>query len=142
MASPIEATLILCDAAVADPLGKLHMLGAGWSITTSPTGPSAVAALVKVPWDRANTKLSTSLVLVDADGAPVSVSENQRIGTETIIEVGRPPGLKPGTPLDAALALTVGPLPLPPGRYQWRLTVAEQEFSVSFEVRAPDAASS
>lgn len=29
MASPVEAMLILCDAAVSDPTGKVHMLGAG-----------------------------------------------------------------------------------------------------------------
>ena len=49
----IEAQLLLCDAAVADQAGKLHMLGAGWSVTSSPTSPQAVAVLLKIPWDRA-----------------------------------------------------------------------------------------
>ena len=54
MASKVEAKLILCDAAQADPnTGKVHMLGAGWSLTRSPT-THAVVVLMKVPWDRTN----------------------------------------------------------------------------------------
>lgn len=133
MASPIEATLILCDAAVAER-GKVHMLGAGWSVTTTPTAPSAVAVLLKVPWDRANQKLECTLTLTDADGKPVTI-EGQPIVSENVLEVGRPPGLLPGTPLDASFQLSVSPLPLPPGRYRWVLTVAEAEFSAGFEVK-------
>jgi hypothetical protein len=132
MASPIEAIMLLCDAAVTDPSGKVHMLGAGWSITSSPTAPSAVVVLVKVPWDRANQKLPFSLALEDADGQPPPTAPS----ADGVIEVGRPPGLDPGTPIDAAFQVTVPSLPLPPGRYTWRLKIAEQEFTTSFQVRA------
>ena len=131
MASPIEAVILLCDAAQADPTGKLHMLGAGWSVTSSPTPPSAVAVMVKIPWDRANQKLTTTLALEDADGNPAPGAP----AAEAILEVGRPPGLDPGTPIDASFAVTTPSLPLPPGRYTWRLRVAEQEFTASFQVR-------
>jgi hypothetical protein len=137
MASPIEAQIILCDAAQVDPLGKVHMLGAGWSLTSTPTGPSAVAVLLKVPWDRANQPLGVSLRLVTADGQPVEVEGYPMLGVEHKIEVGRPPGLSPGTPIDVAFQYTVPPLPLEPGRYQWRLIVADDEFSASFQVRLP-----
>ena len=41
--------------------------------------------------------------------------------------MGRPPGVKPGTSIDVPLAITVGPLPLPPGgRYEWRLSINEE----------------
>jgi hypothetical protein len=124
--------MLLCDAAQVDPSGKVHMLGAGWSITSSPTTPAAVAVLIKVPWDRANQKHPFSLTLEDADGqsAPTAPSANG------VIEVGRPPGLDPGTPIDAAFQVTVPSLPLPPGRYTWRLKIADQEFTTSFQVRA------
>lgn len=134
MASPIEATLILADAAVGDPAGKLHMLGAGWSVTGSPTAPAAVAVFFRIPWDRSNQKIQTKLELVDADGRPV-VIDGQGIRVEQTMEVGRPPGLEPGTPLDASFQLSVGPMPLNPGRYQWRLTAAEGEWSIAFTVR-------
>lgn len=134
MGSPIEATLLLCDAAVGDPTGKLHILGAGWSVTSSPTPASAVAVFMRVPWDRTNEKLSLALFLHDADGRRVQF-DGQAIGIEQELEVGRPAGIDPGTGIDNAFQLTLGPMPLPPGRYQWRLTVSGEQFSVSFQVR-------
>ncbi len=138
MASPISVVMLLCDAAQADLFGKLHMLGAGWSQTSSPTAPSAVAVFLKIPWDRTNQPLPTELVLVDADGASVLLPEhgNEPLGQKQVIEVGRPPGLEPGSSIDAAFQLSVGPLPLAPGRYQWRLTITDQVETVGFQVRA------
>jgi hypothetical protein len=133
----IEAQLLLCDAAVADPGGKLHMLGAGWSITSSPTSPQAVAVMLKIPWDRANERLALMLRLLDDDGRPVAVATTE--GTQELtmggdIETGRPPGVTPGSQLDAGLVFNVPSLPLPPGRYQWRLEVAGDTFTSSFQV--------
>lgn len=141
MASPIEAHIILCDAAQSDPSGKLHMLGAGWSITSSPTAPQAVAVLIKVPWDRANQPMPLSLQLLDGDGHPVLLPSplgQTPVLVESSLEVGRPPGVPPGSPIDASFALNVQPMPLGPGRYQWRLTLAESDFEASFLVRAAD----
>lgn len=135
MASPIEAKLLLCDAAVADPSGKMHMLGAGWSVTGTPTAPAAVAVFLKVPWDRTNQKIPLSLFLCDADGSRVEI-DGTLVGLEQQFEVGRPPGLTPGSMIDNSFQLSLGPLPLAPGRYQWRLSVGADEFSESFEVRA------
>lgn len=133
----IEAQLLLCDAAVADQGGKLHMLGAGWSITSSPTSPQAVAVMLKIPWDRANERLALMLRLLDDDGRPVAVATTD--GTQELtmggdIETGRPPGVTPGSQLDAGLVFNVPSLPLPPGRYQWRLEVADDTFTSSFQV--------
>jgi hypothetical protein len=133
----IEAQMLLCDAAVADPSGKLHMLGAGWSMTGSPTSPQAVAVLLKIPWDRANERLGMVMRLLDPDGRPVVVSTpdgGQEVTMSGEIEAGRPPGVAPGSQLDAALAFNVPSLPLPPGRYQWRLDVADDTFTSSFQV--------
>jgi hypothetical protein len=137
MESSIEAQVLLCDAAVADPSGKLHMLGAGWSMTSSPTSPQAVAVLLKIPWDRANQRLPIVLRLLDPDGRPVVLATPD--GTQEVtmggeIEAGRPPGVSPGSQLDAAFSFSVPSLPLPPGRYQWRLDVAEEAFTSSFQV--------
>jgi uncharacterized protein DUF6941 len=138
MASPVEAQIILCDAAVADPSGKVHMLGAGWSVTGTPTAPQAVAVLMKIPWDRANQRLPMALRLLDADGTPVSLDGPdgpQVIESRGEVEVGRPPGLAPGSPIDASFALNVQSMPLQPGRYEWRLELADQTFGASFQVR-------
>lgn len=134
VASPIKATIILCDAAQSDPSGKLHMLGAGWSVTGTPTAAAAVAVLLKIPWDLANQKLPFSLQLEDADGQPVILGGGP-VDMQSEFEVGRPPGLDPGSPIDASFQLSVQPMPLAPGRYQWRLRVGVDEFAESFQVR-------
>jgi hypothetical protein len=140
MASPVEVQLLLCDAASADPsTGKIHMLGAGWSVTGSPTGQQAVAVLMKIPWDRANQRIPFTLQLFDSDGQPVQLRVPdgvQEIKLEGHVEVGRPAGIAPGSPLDASLALNVPPLPLGGGRYEWKLEIAEKVVAVSFQVIA------
>lgn len=138
MPSPIIVQLILCDSAQADPQsGKLHMLGAGWSRTGTPTGPMAVALLMKIPWDRANKQIPLKLSLCDADGHLVEVPTPQgalQVVQDGAVEVGRPPGFAEGTDLDASFALNVVPLPLVPGRYQWRLDVDDETHTTSFGV--------
>jgi hypothetical protein len=118
MASPIEFKLILAQAAQADSAnGTLHMLGAGWSVTPTPTAPQAVALLIKIPWDRANEKLPLALELLTADGQPVTLpgpAGPQRVGASAELEVGRPPGVAHGSMLDASFALNVSPMPLAP----------------------------
>ena len=133
--------VILCDAAQADPSGKLHMLGAGWTIMIgAPTAPHAVALMVQVPWDRANEPIPVLLELLDADGQPVqmplSAADAQPVRQETELEVGRPPRVARGSTLSAVFALNVGPLPLSPGRYEWRATVAGDTEAESFQVLA------
>lgn len=138
MASLLDIQLILCDAAQADPNGKVHMLGAGWSITTTPTTPQAIAILIKVPGDLADQQISGILQLLDTDGHPVeleiSPGKKEPIENEFELEVGRPRGLKHGRMIDAAMVLNIGPMPLSPGRYQWRLTMNDQTEVVSFTV--------
>jgi hypothetical protein len=136
MASPVEAQLILCDAAQADPSGKIHMLGAGWSMMHG-SSPHAVAVLIKVPWDRTNETLPLHLILQDADGKPIEITTTEgsrRIESEGSIEVGRPPGLPPGIMLNASFALNLPALPLAPGRYTWRLEFAANVLTESFTV--------
>ncbi len=133
--------IILCDAAQADPAtGKMHMLGAGWTITGTPTPPHAVALMIQVPWDRAHEKLAVRIELLDDDGKAIQVgpeTASQAIAGEGELEVGRPPGIKHGSPLSAVFALNVGSLPLEPGRYQWRASVAGDTEAESFEVISP-----
>jgi hypothetical protein len=125
MASPLEVKLLLCDAAVADASGKVHMLGAGWSVTSSPTAPAAIAVFTEVPWDRANQKIPLVLKLLDADGQPVMLpSPAGQVGVqfEAEIEVGRPPGREPWQPArsragaePSAAAAACWPLPVVAG---------------------------
>lgn len=145
MASPLDIKLILCDSAQADPNGKIHMLGAGWSVTATPTTPQAIAILIKVPEDRADQQISGTLRLLDADGQAVEVEtspgKKEPIENEFELEVGRSPGQEHDRMIDAAMVLNIGPMPLPLGRYQWRLDMNDQTEIVSFTVaNLPDPA--
>ncbi|MEU7902993.1 hypothetical protein [Actinoplanes sp. NPDC049118] len=143
MASPLDIQLILCDAAQADPTtGKVHMLGAGWSRAGTPVS-HAIVVLAKVPWDRANQRIPLTLTLREQDGDPVSFvidGQPRPVRFEGAIEVGRPAGVPPGSPLDASFALNVSPLPLKPGRYDWLLEAPQVERTASFTVMAPPTA--
>ncbi len=121
--------MLLADAAQAAE-GKLNVLGGGWSITGPGPVPSAIAMLIEVPWDRANMRYPWQIELVDSDGDPVLITGpmgDQPVKVDGELEVGRPPGVTPGTPLALPLAINLGPLPLPPGgRFEWRLTIGEE----------------
>ena len=133
--------MLLADAA-QEVGGKLYILGGGWSIAST-NSPSAIAIKFEIPWDRANQRHKIELELVTADGEPVLVEGPEGamvpLRLEGEVEVGRPPGLKPGSPIDAALAISLSPLPLEPDqRYEWRLSINgqhEAEWSLTFATR-------
>lgn len=133
--------MMLADSAQAVE-GKLYILGGGWSITGPDPIPSAIAVKIEVPWDEANRKHVLKLVLSDEDGHPVRVptpAGDVPVEMGTDFEVGRPPGLKPGTALDFVFAVNIGPLPLAPdGRYVWRLSIddkTDQDWELVFSTR-------
>ena len=75
-----------------------------------------------MPWDQANTKHSFKLELLDADGKVVTAETpdgEKPIGGEGQLEVGRPPGVNPGTPLAIPLALNFSPAPPIPAGGQY-----------------------
>jgi hypothetical protein len=136
------ATIMLADAAQAID-NKLYLLGGGWSVTGPEPTPSAIAIALKVPWDEANAPHAMRIELIDADGQPILVGPEPDEGNPVVIdshfEVGRPPGLRPGTPIDLAFAVNISPLPLPPGgRYEWRLSIdghSEAHWHAAFSTR-------
>jgi hypothetical protein len=119
----LAVTMLLCDAAQAVG-GKLYMLGAGFSQIFFPNvpAPMAIAVRILVPWDRANQPFLIRIHLIDDEGNAVDLGQGP-IDATAKIEVGRPPGLRKGTPLTATLALNAGPLSLPAGQYVWELDV-------------------
>lgn len=124
--------------------GKLYILGGGWSITGPPT-PCGIAILIEVPWDQTNRKHPWKLELLDSDGEPVLVETpvgEQRLAFEGEVEVGRPPGLRPGTPIAVPLAINLQPIPLEPGtRFEWRFSIdgeTDDNWRLTFGTRSAE----
>jgi len=137
--------MLLADAAQSVE-GKLYVLGGGWSITGPDPSPGGLAVKVEVPWDEANRRHRITSELVDGDGhpflAPTPMGE-QPLKIEGNFEVGRPPGIMPGSPLDMAVAFNFPPLPLKTGtRYVWRLSIdghSDEDWQVAFSTRPAKA---
>jgi hypothetical protein len=142
-----KVTMLLADAA-QEVGGKLYILGGGWSIIGPDPANFAIAVYMQTPWDQANVRQNFRLELLDADGEPVVLTtptgDEQPLVIEGQHEAGRPPGLKPGTPLDGAFAVNFAGMPLPPGcRLEFRLSIngeTDEDWTLPFTTR-PEAAS-
>src|ERR1051326_8024577 len=137
----MRGTILLADAAQAVG-GELYILGGGWSVIGPLVGPYAIALKIEVPWDMANHNLSWEMALLNADGQAITgqtPAGEQPIRINGQIEVGRPPGLLPGTPLDVAFVLQIPPIQLGPGqRYMWQFSMdgtSEEDWQATFYVR-------
>lgn len=114
--------MLLCDAAESVG-GKLYILGAGWSemFAGNPTN-MALAVKLSIPWDHANRPMTIRASLLNEDGGLVDFGVGP-VTAEGGIEVGRPPRMKHGTPLDASFVLNFPGITLTPGGYVWQLEV-------------------
>jgi hypothetical protein len=141
----VKVTMMLADAA-QEVGGKLYILGGGWSVTGPAPTPMAIALKIEVPWDRTNERHELLLELLDEDGnavrGPGSESEPVPLQVTGEFEVGRPAGIKRGTPIDSALAVSFGPVPLESGRrYQWRLSIdgeTDEDWTLGFSTRSEE----
>jgi hypothetical protein len=122
--------------------GKLYIMGGGWSLIGPNPTPSAIAIKIEVPWTEANRKHNLKLELLDTDYRPVQIptpAGDAPVEVITEFEVGRPPGLIAGSPLDVAVAFNLGPLPLIPARrYIWKATIngdTHDNWQASFATR-------
>lgn len=92
--------LIVADAVQVQG-GKLFMLGGGWDRLTVPSVPHAMklglAAAFRIPWNDTNIRHPFVLRLEHEDGSIVLEMAGQ-------VEVGRPPGIAPGTAQRAQFA--------------------------------------
>lgn len=89
-----------------------------------------LAIKFEVPWDEANQKRDFSVRLLTEDGVSPTLQtasgpQQQTVEATGQFEVGRPAGLRPGTPLDRPLAMNFRAVPLPPGRYVWQIAIED-----------------
>lgn len=120
--------MLLADSA-QEIGGKLYILGGGWSVTGPEVTPMALGIKIDVPWNATNQRHEFQLTLLSEDGHAPPMLSNEgvvagEVSFEGHFEVGRPPGVPPGTDIDATLAVQLGPLPLVPGKgYLWQITI-------------------
>lgn len=118
----MDVTLLLCDS--ADEIGgKLYVLGGGWSVAPANVPLNiALATLIIVPWDKANQQFKIEAKLMTDDGQLVHM-EDTPVVNGGLLEVGRPPGTKPGSGLNTPFVLKFNGLVLPPMGYRWELEI-------------------
>jgi hypothetical protein len=123
----VKITLLLADFAKTDQQGEITAIGMGWNTRPTPLPPFALVIFVEIGWDETNQPHTLTCDLLTPDGEPVAIAGplgNQPVHFEAQLEAGRPPGALHGTAFRAPLAINVGgPVPLPPGRYEWRAAV-------------------
>lgn len=139
-ARELKADILLCDYA-EEVNGKLYVMGGGWSRLFTPNQPSNMALAVKltIPWNEANRLREIAVRLFNEDNEPVPNEQGETIELLGSMDVGRPPGLRPGSNLDATFALQFRNINLDPGGYFWELRVGEKALveTVPFDVVAP-----
>jgi hypothetical protein len=114
----MRAKIVLADSAEIRE-GLLFLLGGGWSETGPAPQPFAIAGLLEVEWDEANTRHAVELTIDDEDGGPLVIptptgDQPFRIASE--FEVGRPAGSRPGRSFNVPVAVPIMPVPWTPGR--------------------------
>lgn len=109
----MRVNMMLADAAQSMG-GKLFVLGGGLSVVGPNPQPLALAIYISVPWDQANIAREWTVRIIDEDGRKVG-PEDKPVEVTGRFEAGRPPGLRAGTPLGVALAISFNGIPLKPG---------------------------
>ena len=138
----MDAAIILCDFAEQDPTGKVHMLGAGWSVMGPGPAAHAVVVFVRAPTDL-QAPLPVILRLLDEGGSVVLMPAGaglQRFEFPGQILMRTPP-LAENSVGFGAFTVNVGPLPFQQGaRYRWVLEVDGKEVaSAEFSVLRPES---
>lgn len=120
---------ILCDHAEAVQ-GKLYINGGGWAALYAANRPATMylALVITIDWNETNTPYDLVAELLTADGDVVHNGEPpQPIRAGARLEIGRPPGVKPGTSLPACMAIGVANIVLEAGQYVWQVTAGGEE---------------
>lgn len=84
---------------------KLYLLGGGWDVLGAAQFPfnqrCSVALSIKVPWNETNQPHDIQVEIMNEDGASL-------VRAEAHLEVGRPPGIRPGQNQRFQMAIDIG----------------------------------
>jgi hypothetical protein len=129
--------MLLCDYAEAIG-GKLYVMGGGWVNCPPGRRSMSIALRILVPWSDTNTRHELALILQDEEGNTIDLGEPPRpVRQEGGFEVGRPPGVPPGSEIAFTMVFNFIGLPLEPEKgYRWQIEInGEPSDSVSFRTR-------
>lgn len=140
----MRASIILADFAETDQAGKVHMLGAGWSVTGPQAAPQAVVGFIQVPPELAEAPIVFTLRLADQAGELVEIpgpAGAQRLELTGQVEATVPEEWDQATELSVAFSVNFT-LPLAGGQsYTWSLEVDGKDLATTaFYVRSAPAA--
>lgn len=138
----MRASLVLADFAETDTgTGKVHMIGAGWSMTGPAPSPHAIVAFLHVPADRVEGgPIPVMIRLVDRSGQVVEAqgpAGMQPLEITGQVELQVPEGWDRSTELQATFSANLMGLSLQPGQsYTWSIEADDKELaSTQFQVR-------
>lgn len=132
--------------------GKLYVSGGAWGIYTVTSLPArlprvGVAVAIHVPWTATNQNHKFSVRLIDEDGGPVPLGEDQTETGESQpikelggdFNVGRPPNVPHGDEQVIPIPITIdGLLIKTPGSYTFIITIDGSEVErLPFRVQLP-----
>ncbi len=116
----MRGRIFLCDWAEAIN-GKLYAQGMGWNRVRSDTPFSfSLGLLLYISYTETNKPHNVSIRLVTEDGQPFPPDAPVSAGFD--VEVGRPPGTKPGEEQVIPFSMAITGVPFPPGAYRWEVT--------------------
>lgn len=117
--------MVLCDA--ADVVNnKLYILGGGWThlFAAGTRSAHAVAMIFSFDWSEANKPHTVTIELRDEDGELVhDPDDDSPVSKSTGIEVGRPPGSKPGSSFNVPTIFNLTNFEFASGGYEWSVQV-------------------
>lgn len=131
----IEFVMVADHAEVIN--GKLYLMGGGWTDLRRPSsvdGQSpppthmSIVASVLVGWTETNQAHKLDIRVEDSD-ATIKLAE-----LETVIEMGRPAGIPPGSDQRALLAVNAGLAFPKPGTYRVLATLGDDTKLATFRV--------
>jgi len=93
-----------------------------------------LAILIGVPWNATNQRHRLLAELLTEDGNPVTNPDGTPVQINGELEVGRPPGIAPGSDINVPIAVNLA-VQMAAGGHRWQVSIdgtveAEAPFSV------------
>lgn len=119
--------------------GLLFTLGMGWNWCFTPTPPTTLVVRADLTPSRLeDPELTWTLSIEDEDGQVLDIP--MEVGFQWAPTATLPDGAYPGVEVPVWGMFYLGSMPLPEGRYRWRVSIDNAVATCGFTVIAPPAA--